>query len=124
MSDNQSEHVSRKQQFLLASLESKIDHSDELQAERLSHIKDQVLEKLKTNKQRRNNSKRRYSCIGIEDRGSLPQLLICSNGVFFNNMNIHGQTGLDESKQVQIEQFIKSYNKYRYSELSRDKHFR
>ena len=25
-------------------------------------------------------------------------------------MNIHGQTGLDESKQVQIEQFIKSYN--------------
>ena len=52
MSDNQSEHVSRKHQFLLASLESKIDHSDELQAERLSHIKDQVLEKLKTNKQK------------------------------------------------------------------------
>ena len=24
-------------------------------------------------------------------------------------MNIHGQTGLDESKQVQIENFIKSY---------------
>ena len=68
MSDNQSEHVSRKHQFLLASLESKIDHSDELQAERLSHIKDQVLEKLKTTKQRRNNSKRRYSCIGIEEQ--------------------------------------------------------
>ena len=24
-------------------------------------------------------------------------------------MNIHGQTGLDESKQAQIENFIKSY---------------
>ena len=68
ISDNQSEHVSRKQQFLLASLESKIDHSDELQTERLSHIKDQVLEKLKTTKERRQNSKRRYSCIGIEEQ--------------------------------------------------------
>ena len=47
-----SELVSCKDQFLLSSLKSKIDKTNEVQAELLSHIKSQVIEKLKTTKQR------------------------------------------------------------------------
>ena len=62
--------MSCKDQFLLSSLESKIDKTNEVQAERLSHIKSQVIEKLKATKQLQttNNYKRRLSCIGIEDQ--------------------------------------------------------
>ena len=66
--ETENHHVSRKEQFLLESLESKIDKSDSLQLERLSHVRNQIIEKIKTTKMRRNsNSKRRLSMLGIED---------------------------------------------------------
>ena len=69
--DLKSEHLSRKDLFLLSSLDSKIDKNDDIQQERLSHIKNQVLEKIKTQKMRRSlsssSAKRRYSLLGTED---------------------------------------------------------
>ena len=69
-SDNEKaeQHMSRKEQFLLESLESKIDKTDDVQNERMSHIKSQVIEKLRTTRIRRNSSsKRRLSLLGTED---------------------------------------------------------
>ena len=62
------EHVSRRENYLLNSMDSKIDEKDETQKERLSHLKMQVLEKLKTTKLRR-SSKRRYSDVGMDESG-------------------------------------------------------
>ena len=62
------DHISRKEQFLLNSLDSKIDGKDDIQKERLSHLKMQVIEKLRTTKIRK-SSKRRYSDIGTSDSG-------------------------------------------------------
>ena len=63
------EHRSRKDMFLWESLDSKIDKNDEMQQERLSHIKNQVLEKIKVTKLSRRSlsSKRRHSLLGNED---------------------------------------------------------
>ena len=67
------EHLSRKDLFILSSLESKIDKTDDIQQERLSHLKEQVLEKIKTTKIRRSSQrsssgfKRRLSFLGTED---------------------------------------------------------
>ena len=48
--------------------QAKIDKDDETQKDRLSHIKMQVLEKLKTTKLRRSiSNKRRKSDIGLDD---------------------------------------------------------
>ena len=58
-------HISRREQFL-QSLDSKLDSNDEIQKERLAHVKLQVLEKLKTTKERSLSNKRRLSEIGIE----------------------------------------------------------
>ena len=63
------EHMSRKDLFMLLSLDSKIDKND-IQQERLSHLKHQVLDKTKTTKMRQRSSsglKRRYSLLGTED---------------------------------------------------------
>ena len=50
----------------MSSLDSKIDEKDELQKERLFHVKNQVFEKLKTTKIKRADSrKRRASLLGI-----------------------------------------------------------
>ena len=61
---------SRKDLFLLSSLEAKIDKNDANQQERFSHIKNQVIEKIKTTKIRRSmsstSSKRRISFLGTE----------------------------------------------------------
>ena len=68
--DQKSEHLSRKDHFLFETLESKLDKNDETQMERLSHIKLQVLEKLKTTKLRRSvSNKRRQSDAGLEEVG-------------------------------------------------------
>ena len=64
------EHMSRKDLFRLSSLDSKIDQNDDIQQERLSHLKHQVLDKIKTTKMRQRSSsglKRRYSLLGTED---------------------------------------------------------
>ena len=67
------EHLSRKDLFMLSSIESKIDKTDDVQQERLSHLKTQVLDKIKTTKMRRSSQrsssgfKRRYSFLGNED---------------------------------------------------------
>ena len=62
------EQRSRKDQFLLSALESKIDKTNKNQLERFSHIKNQVIEKIKTTKLRRSmsstSSKRRLSFLG------------------------------------------------------------
>ena len=58
--------MSCKDQFLLSSLESKIDKTNEVQAERLSHIKSQIIEKQKTTKQRHDDSKRRLLKIKVD----------------------------------------------------------
>ena len=69
-SNKESEHMSRKEHFQLESLDAKIDGNDETQRERLSHIKMQVLDKLKTTKLRRSlSNKRRQSDIGLDDVG-------------------------------------------------------
>ena len=64
-----SERFSRKDHFVLSSLESKIDQSDELLLERISHVKNQVLEKIKLTKRRQSSTslKRRQSLLGTED---------------------------------------------------------
>ena len=68
--DQKSQHLSRKDHFLFEALESKLDKNDETQMERLSHIKLQVLEKLKTTKLRRSvSNKRRQSDAGLEEVG-------------------------------------------------------
>ena len=71
---------SRKDLFILSTLESKIDQSDTIQQERLSHIKHQVLEKMKITKMSRrslssSSQKRRHSLVGTEDSrsGSRPR---------------------------------------------------
>ena len=64
----QAEHMSRKDLFLLSSLDSKIDKNDDIQQERLLHIKNQVLEKIKITKMRRSvSNKRRHSLLGTEE---------------------------------------------------------
>ena len=64
----ESEHLSRREHFLLESLDSKIDKNDETQRDRLIHVKMQVLEKLKTTKLRRSvSNKRRQSDVGLDD---------------------------------------------------------
>ena len=64
----ESEHLSRREHFLLESLDSKIDKNDETQRDRLTHVKMQVLEKLKTIKLRRSvSNKRRQSDVGLDD---------------------------------------------------------
>ena len=50
------EHMSRKDTFMLSSLESKIDKNDDVQQESLSHLKNQVLDKIK-------NTKFKTSCL-------------------------------------------------------------
>ena len=72
---NQDAKRSRKDLFLLSSLDSKIDQSDSIQQERLSHIKNQVLEKMKITKLSRrslsnSSAKRRLSLLGTEDSRS------------------------------------------------------
>ena len=64
-----SERFSRKDHFVLSSLESIIDQSDELLLERISHVKNQVLEKIKLTKRRQSSTslKRRQSLLGTED---------------------------------------------------------
>ena len=64
-----SERFSRKDHFVLSSLESKIDKTDELLQERISQVKNQVLEKIKLTKRRQSSSslKRRQSQLGTED---------------------------------------------------------
>ena len=63
----ESEHLSRREHFLLESLDSKIDKNDETQRDRLTHVKMQVLEKLKTTKVRRSvSNKRRHSDVGLD----------------------------------------------------------
>ena len=64
----ESEHLSRREHFLLESLDSKIDKNDETQRDRLTYVKMQVLEKLKTTKLRRSvSNKRRQSDVGFDD---------------------------------------------------------
>ena len=64
-----SERLSRKDHFVLSSLESKIDKTDELLQERISQVKNQVLEKIKLTKRRQSSSslKRRQSHSGTEE---------------------------------------------------------
>ena len=68
----QDDKRSRKDLFLLSSLDSKIDQSDSIQQERLSHIKNQVIEKMKITRLSRrslsnSSTKRRLSLLGTED---------------------------------------------------------
>ena len=69
--EKEAEQRSRKDKFLFSSLNSKIDQQDEMQQKRLSHIKNQVLEKIKVQKLSRRSlsNKRRGSFLGTEDPG-------------------------------------------------------
>ena len=61
------EHMSRKELFMLSSLDSGIDKTDDIQQERLLCFKNQVFEKVKATKiSRSSSSKRRYSWLGTE----------------------------------------------------------
>ena len=62
-------HLSRK--LLFSTLGSKLDEHDELQQERLSHLKSQVLEKLKITKSRRSVSGKRRLAPQDSDDSSL-----------------------------------------------------